>query len=439
MISKSGIQYTSAIALLTMLGVQSAQAGLKQIEIKGGVSTAAHTIDFGDQTDSGILMDGDLDFKMKFSQDVSARFDLEFDNAVGNYGAAANAGATNRFDIGVDQAYFKLNDFLFRNFSMTAGKQNFDVSLRDNGTNSWAFGDPVALVGAYATRDMDIKGYYLKQNEDKIGTYTSATTVAGVTTPGYYNSNDMDAEVLGTTGEYWLNDDSLVMAYLNYKSVNGGVMKTTYDNLFHYGVGLDYFIGESLEVYGELAGQSIDGKTSATDGSAFQVTLGGEYAFSDYSMKPTVGLEYYLQSGKDTNDPAWQNVAGGKSSSDTDSLFMEASGSTRDINAGAGYVNKSGNGSMGPDGYSVIRVNGSISPSKSTKVGLGVHFFKNEDSIGVTEDNLGTEIDLYTNWKYSQDITFRAGAFFVPEANPTGIANTDKNISGIAASSSLVF
>jgi hypothetical protein len=420
MLSKSGIKYTSALALVSMLALPSANAGLKQLEIKGKVAAAGHTVDFGKQTDSGIVMDGDLDFKMKFSQDVTARLDLEFDNQLA--GAAAG-GAGNRFDIGVDQAFFKMNDFLFRNFSLSIGKQNLNVSLRDNNSNSWAFSDPVSVIGAYSTRDMDIKVYFAKLNEDALGT---AGVVAGTMA-----SNDKDADLTGVTGEYWLNDDSLVLAYLNYKSdKNVGA-----SNLVHYGVGLDYFIGEALEVYGEIAGQSIDGGTPATDGTAFQLTLGGEYSFSDFDMKPTVGLEYYLQSGSDVGDPAWQSVAGGLSSADSDSLFVEKSGaSARDINPGVGAFSKGG----GTDGYSVLRLNGSISPSKATKVGLGIHFFTNE-TAAVADDNVGTEVDLYASWKYSQDVSFTAGAYLVSDYNPTGAAAGTDDVTGISLATALTF
>lgn len=430
MFGKSGIQYTSALALVATLGLSSAEAGLKQLEIKGNISAAAHTVDFGSQTDSGVYMDGDLDFKMKFSQDVSARLDLEFDNAVagddlltGSNGAAGwninNNG--NRFSMGVDQAYFKLNDFLFRNFSLSVGKQNMNVSLRDNKSHSWAFGDPVAVVGAYSTRDMDLKFYYLKLAEDKLS---------------ISNSNDNDETVMGTYGEYWLNDDSLVAGYVNYKSNRSAT--AGYDNLVHYGVGLDYFIGESLEVYGEIAGQSISSAATAGDGSAFQITLGGEYAFSDYDMKPTVGLEYYNQSGSDTSDPAWQSVAGGESAADTDSLYTEASGfRASDLRHGLGPVKKGQTGNS-LNGYSVIRLNGALSPSKSTKVGLGVHFFTAEDS-GVADDNMGTEIDLYGSWKYSQDVTFKGGLYLVADARHTTTATTGDDITGVVISSALKF
>ena len=426
MFGKSGIQYTSALALVATLGLSSAEAGLKQLEIKGNISAAGHAIDFGSQTDSGVYMDGDLDFKMKFSQDVSARLDLEFDNAVagddlltGSNGTAGwniNQNA-NRFNIGVDQAYFKLNDFLFRNFSLSVGKQNMNVSLRANKSHSWAFGDPVAVIGAYSTRDMDIKGYYLKLAEDSL----SAS-----------KSNDNDESVMGVYGEYWLNDDSLVAGYLNYKSNRS--VTATYDNLVHYGIGLDYFIGESLEVYGEIAGQSISSSVPAGDGSAFQLTLGGEYAFSDYDMKPTIGLEYYLQSGSDASDPAWQSVAGGESAADTDSLYTEASGArASDLRHGLGPVKKG----QGPTGYSVIRLNGALSPSKSTKVGLGVHFFTNENNV--TNDDLGTEIDLYGSWKYSQDVTFKAGLYLVSDASNAAGAAATNDITGVVVSSALTF
>jgi hypothetical protein len=444
LLGKSGIKYAGALALVALLGLPSAEAGLKQLEIKGNVSFAGHAIDFGKTTDSGVMLDADLDFKMKFSQDVSARIDLEMDDAVagddlwGGKGPATAAAATitpNRYSIGVDQAYFKLNDFLFRNFNLTVGKQNMNVSLRDNKNMSWAFGDSIAVVGTYATRDMDIKGYYLKLTEDSL----SST-----------GSNDGDETVIGAYVEYWLNDDSLVAGYVNYKSAQDDDLTTPtnyFDNLVHYGIGLDYFIGESLEVYGEVAGQSISDDSSPTattlDGSAFQLTLGGEYAFTDYDMKPVVGLEYYLQSGTDAGgDPSWQNVAGGLASSDTNAIFMEANGKVgRDLNAGVGYVTLGGpHATSGINGYSVIRLNGAISPTKATKVGLGLHFFTNEDSGGFNnDDSIGTELDLYASWKYSQDVTFKGGFYLVSDPNVDSVAVDEDDITGVVISSALTF
>lgn len=430
MLGKSGIKFAGALALVALLGLPSAEAGLKQLEIKGKVSFTGHAIDFGTTTDSGVLLDADLDFKMKFSQDVSARIDLEMDDAVAGTDLwNGNVPATyvdNRYNIGVDQAFFKLNDFLFRNFSLTLGKQNFNISLRDNKNMSWAFGDPIGVVGSYATRDMDIKGYFLKYNEDQI-------SKGGA-------SNDEDETVIGTYVEYWLNDDSLVAGYVNYKSEKDS---GAYDNLVHYGLGLDYFIGESLEVYGEVAGQSISDASGVNDGSAFQLTLGGEYAFTDYDMKPVIGLEYYLQSGADASDPSWQSVAYGLAAADTNAIFMEANGKVgRDLNAGLGYVNIGGPGAAA-NGYSVIRLNGSISPSKATKVGLGLHFFTNEDSNDLAanhngDDDLATELDLYASWKYSQDVTFQAGLYLVSDPNVTN-ATSEEDITGAVISSALVF
>jgi hypothetical protein len=439
MLGKSGIQFAGALALVALLGLPSAEAGLKQLEIKGNIAFSGHAVDFGTTTDSGVLLDADLDFKMKFSQDVSARIDLEMDDAVAGddlWTGKAPASAMsvgNRFNIGVDQAFFKLNDFLFRNFNLTIGKQNMNVSLRDNKSMSWAFGDPIAVVGSYATRDMDIKGYMLKLTEEKLGTTTSVGTGP---------SNNGDETVIGSYVEYWLNDDSLVAGYVNYKSEKDAAQGGIYDNLVHYGIGLDYFIGESLEVYGEVAGQSISDSTGANDGSAFQLTLGGEYAFTDYDMKPVLGLEYYLQSGADASSPAWQTVAGGLASADTDSIYTEANGIVgRDINPGLGVVSKGMSTGVG-GGYSVIRLNGAISPTKATKVGLGLHFFTDEDSTAATlnnnDDDLGTELDLYSSWKYSQDVTFRAGLYLVSNPNHAAAVN-EGDITGVAISSALTF
>jgi len=429
MFGKSGIKYAGALALVTALALPSAQAGLKQLEIKGKVSVEAHSVDLGQQTDSSVQMDGDLDFKMKFSQDVTARFDLEFDNAVaGNEPVLGGQ----EFDLRVDQAFIKMNDFLFRNLSLSLGKQNFNVSLRDNKSHSWAFAFPIAMVGTYSTRDMDLKAYYLKLEENDLGAVTGTD----------YQTNDNDSNVIGLYTEYWLNDDSLVAGYLNRKSVGDSFIPLSgaaydYDSLIHYGIGLDYFVGESLEFYGEVAGQDIKSGVAANDGNAYQFTIGGEYAFSDYDMKPTLGLEYYIQKGSGT--AKWQSVVGGESAADSDSLYTEGSGwRASDIRHSLGPVKKGQSGDISD--YSVVRLNGAVSPSKSTKAGLGLHFFQNEDDGG----DMGTEIDLYGSWKYSQDVTFRGGFYFVSDAKhgPAGasvLRANGEDITGFVVSSSLQF
>lgn len=433
MFGKLGHKLFSTISILSLVGLPFADAGLKQLEIKGKISTTGHAVDLGNTNDSEIILDTDLDFKMKFSQDVSARLDLELDNA--NAGDTTN-GVKNRFNWGVDQAYVKLNDFLFRNLSVQLGKQNFNISLRDNNSNSWAWGDPLGMVATYSTRDMDLKFYYLKFDDSDL----SST-----------GSNDEDENLIGVYGEYWLNDDSLLTAYFNRKDFRTGVQVSgasdilfntnnyrDIDSLFHYGLGIDYFIGESLEIFAEIASQNIDGNdtlNAANDGTAYQFNLGGEYTFSDYETKPQLSLEYYMQSGEDGGDTAWQDVAGGWAAADTDSIYMERNGHTgKDLNPNIGAVSK-GASTEAAGGYSVIRINGSLSPSKSTKIGLGIHLFTDEDAqVAGASDDLGTEFDLYGSWKYSQDVTFKAGAYLVSDPNFQA-----EDITGVALGSSLVF
>ena len=444
MFGKVGNKLFMSASLVSVLGLPLANAGLKQLEIKGRVSTVGHTIDFGDHTESTTQLDTDLDFKMKFSQDVSARIDLELDNA--NAGDAVE-GIPNRYAWGVDQAYVKMNDFLFRNFSLQVGKQDLNISLRDNNSNNWAWGDPIGVVGTYSTRDMDLKVYYLKYNDGDL----NSDSINGT------NSNDEDENLFGTYGEYWLNDDSLITGYLNYKNFRNGVEtnagegdfpagtlnRRDIDNLIHYGLGIDYFIGESLEIYAEVAAQKIDGGDNngepfenVSEGSAYQLNLGGEYTFSDHESKPQLSLEYYVQSGQDSGDPAWQNIGGGFAAADTDSIFMERNGHEgRDLNPNVGPVAK-GRSSNAAGGYSVLRINGSMSLSKSTKIGIGIHLFSSEDDITGGDDDLGTEHNLYGMWKYSQDIIFNAGLYLV--SDPTFTVN-EEDITGAVLGTALVF
>ena len=434
----------SALTLTALGGLMSAEAGMKQMEIKGGVELAGYTISYDDGakalrgggSDSVAYLNTDLDFKMKFSQDVSARIDLELDGAsagdrtfVGKSVTTAANGLSNRFDFGVDQAYFKLNDFLFKDMALKVGKQQFAFSLRDNGSFSWAWGQLLGVRGIYSTRDVDWNMYWMKLHEE-----SDLTRSAGVST------NDKDKDLYGTYGEYWLNDDSLVVGYVNFVSDDGGAAAGRWENMVHYGLGIDYYIGEAIELYAEAAGQAIDAKTNkALDGSAFQITGGFQYSFTDFDLKPELNLEYYLQSGADTSDPAWQSVAWGAKGAENQSLFVEGTSQdtqVRTSNFGAGLAGP------GTGGYSAIRLNGWIQPSKSTKVGLGIHKF-NDDDNGVTKDDMGIEFDLTGNWSYSPDVNFFGGVFLWTggETNGTTPVATGEyeDVSGLIVGSALSF
>ena len=84
---KHGI--AAGVAVVALAGA-AVDAGMKQMEIKGGASLTGSTVSYdqgakalrGGGSDSRALLDVDLDFKMKFSQDVSARIDLELDNSL---------------------------------------------------------------------------------------------------------------------------------------------------------------------------------------------------------------------------------------------------------------------------------------------------------------------------------------------------------------------
>ena len=431
---KHGI--AAGVAVVALAGA-AVDAGMKQMEIKGSTSLTGSTVSYdngakayrGGGSDSRALLDVDLDFKMKFSQDVSARIDLELDNAMagdstftGKTPSTATVANGNRFGFGVDQAYFKMSDFLFKNFSLTVGKQNLNFSLRDNRNFSWGWWDPIAVVGTYSTRDVDVRLYWAKYNDE--------STLAGST-----STNDKDQDLIGSYLEYWLSDDSLAIGYLNYFT-----NQATSTDIFHYGLGIDYFHGEALELYAEAAGQSINGPTAATDGSAFQVTAGAQYAFTQFDLKPTFNLEYYVQSGADKAKPAWQKIgAGGARGADNQSLFVESMGrdsAVNDLGFGVGLADHGG------AGYSVIRLNGWLSPTKSLKAGLGIHIFKDEDKP-VTKDDMGIEVDLTGAWKYSPDVTFRAGAFDWTGAETDGAtalaSGSYENVIGGVIGSSLEF
>jgi len=443
------IKFFGALALVVSMGLMTANAGMKQMEIKGGIELLGYAISYdsgvdafrGGGSDSLATLLADLDFKMKFSQDVSARIDLEMDGATagdrtfkGKTITTAANDVGDRYGFGIDQAYFKMNDFLFKNFSLSVGKQNLNFSLRDNGSYSWAYTDPISVLGVYSTRDVDVNFYFAKVSEGSdLGASASAATPLA--------TNDADVDIIGSYLEYWLNDDSLFIGYLNFAS--NDVTKT---NIFHYGLGLDYYIGESLEIYGEAAGQSVD--MGASDGSAFQLNLGAEYAFTDFDMKPTLNFDYYLQSGAEVGtsaDPAWQNIAGGAKGAENQSIFVEGSANNTDarsVNFGVGI----GAVEAGTGGYQVWRLNGWLSPSKTTKVGLGIHVFADEDDAAGTKDDLGMEIDLTGSWKYSQDVSFIAGAFLWTGAEsdgsggiPVGAGSEFEDVDGLMIGSVLSF
>lgn len=437
------IKFTAALAGIVALGMLPSSAAMKQMEIKGNLSMYGYNVSYNDGRDvltgrgpgseAVAQLDADLDFKMKFSQDVIARLDLEVDNATAGDGmytshvlrtGTAGLYSGNRFDIGVDQAYFKISDFRYQKLNLSIGKQNFNFSLRDNGAYSWSYGDPIAVLLSYAPKDVNFNLYWAKLMEDN-----------GLTTTA---SNDNDQDLVGGYLEYWINEDSLVIGYLNYKSLN-----TTKTNILHYGIGIDYFAGESLELYGEVAGQSISDDPDALsatvqEGSPMQLTLGVQYAFSGFDWKPTLNVEYYLQGGSDNTDIGWQQIIAGKQSGDNHSLFVE-SANNRDLNFNAALPGTAG-------GYSALRLNGWISPKKDITLGLGFHMFKDEDNNLAGKDDMGLEIDLNGKWKYTQDVTFQAGAFMWTNGETDGARNTPatgasefEDVIGFTVGSALTF
>jgi hypothetical protein len=402
------------------------------LEIKGQISVAHHNVNYGQVSEEGFLMDLDLDFKMSFAKNVSARFDLEFDNMVAGSSAG---GSSERFDIGVDQAFIKFDDCFTKGLSFALGKQNFNVALRNDLSHAWAYGDPISVQSFYSHGPWEASLYYLKINEHTLGTpLKSSALVTAV------ESNDVDANIVGTMLKFNWAKDNYIRAYVNQKSDFAATAK--FDNFFHYGLAADVFVYPSLEIYSELNQQQFNVDANAIGGSAEQFILGLEKTWSQWSLKPTLGAEVFYQSGSDPTNLGWQTVVGGMASGDTDSLFTEKNGSNgRDINPGVGFVDK-GKNSIG---YKVYRFNASLKPTEKTKVGLGLHLFSVEDSVdklnaAFASRKMDTEYNVYAHWQYSPNIKLQAGSFYVTSINPQiNSTGSLKDIYGLSLGSALRF
>lgn len=429
MIKKTGMTMGAAGLLALAGGAGSADAALQELQIKGKIGLDAYTLSFGsasgtsgtfkgvDGTDSLLEMDVDLDFKLDLSQAVEARIDFELDKAKAGDGSPF-AGFNNRYEFGLDQAYFSMKDFLFLRFTLKLGKQDNNFSLRANDSYDWMYGDDIAIAGVYSTQRVDLSMYFMKQDDD--------SDLKGSGT------NEADADVFGVLAEYWLDDNNLIVATVNSKKDNAYAASTSMDMLM-YLVGIDYLIGEKIEVYGQLGGESIDMKNPAgeTSGSAMLINAGVEYRFTDLDWKPAINLDYRLESGASSSNGAadkWQSVTGTYKNSTRDAIYLEK-----------GLAAWSGTLTAG--GYSVIRLVGEMAPSKDTTVVLGLHSFTAEDD-GLAKEDMGLEVDLLGTWKYSADVKFNAGAFVLSGAEYNGTtapADGFETVMGFTMGSTLKF
>jgi hypothetical protein len=376
-----------------------------------------------------------LNVGIDMTDNISALVTFEANGVWGDTSALGSpdlAGQTQA--MAVEEAYVKVDELFMEQLTVTAGIQNIEYQLRDDG-NAMFLSSPetAAWKGTWDYDPLFVDFIIAKLAE----TRSSGTSGAGVSV------NDTDLYSLAV--EYFLDNDSKVQVML-FTMMN----ESTDTNITEYAAGVDYKGIENLEIFVQLGGQSgelfgIPGAVN-TDTNQMAYNLGGEYTFANVNYTPYVGLSYQYFGGDDT-DNNW--IATG----DVDeTVVLEADRDLRDHDVNGTKIVTSN--------YSAIRIVGGAVINEKTTVDGGIHIlslvedaatcgdaFNGLGAIGGAvgiDEGIGTEIDVKVNHQFTDDLTCGVGLGYVATGDAiddtAGAAvNADDAIIGMYATATLDF
>ena len=304
--------------------------------------------------------------------------------------------------LGIEEAYIKVDELFMEQLTVTAGVQNVEYSLRDDGNAMFlSASETAAWKGTWDYDPLFVDFIIAKLAETRIDAAAPGTTV-----------NDGDLYSLAV--EYFLDNESKVQVLLF--NVNGESAGTS---ITEYAAGVDYKGIENLDIFVQIGGQSGElnaapGGTEVvgllgTDTNQMAYNLGGEYTFANVNYTPYVGLSYQYFGGDDT-DNNWVNLG------DVDeTIVLEADRDLRDHNV---------NGTkLITTNYSAIRIVGGCVVNEKTTVDGGIHMFSLIEELGGVggaaigglgiDEGIGTEIDVKVNHQFTDDLAVGVGLGYV--------------------------
>jgi hypothetical protein len=330
------------------------------------------------QTTARVYVSADL------SENVSAMVRLinERDWGYGNTGTGIN----------LDLGYIQVKDLLTPGLNLTVGRQ--EIQLGEGlviGSAYSAYNYPVALAAA----DLGLQKAFDAVKLD----YTASAIPLSVTAflskiiEGLYDDNN-ETTLYGLNLGYKVAD----IADLEVYYVRGAVDKPTDVTLDTAGIRVVSKIPaiENFNLKGEYAKQFGKDKLNDADFKGWALLLGGEYKFSA-NMEPTIKVNYNLFTGPKENEidyKEWVPVFPSNIGSRIGPLF---------------YAYDAWNIGNGESNLKVLNIGFSLKPVEKLTLSLDGYWLKTDEKVAVganSYDEIGKEIDLGIEYKYSEDLVF---------------------------------
>jgi len=294
-------------------------------------------------------------------------------------------------DIDLDLGYIQVKDLLTPGLNLTVGRQ--EIQLGEGlvvGSAYNAYSYPVVL----AAKDLGLQKAFDAVKLD----YTASAVPLSVTA------------FLSKINEQLWTDQTLLGLNLGYKVADIADLEVYYvrddnyknndkANLDTAGIRVVSKIPaiENFNLKGEYAKQFGDDGTNDYEGSA--LLLGGEYKFSA-NMEPAIKVNYLILSGDEKNPTTgdhkdWQMVFPSNIGSRIGPLFYAYSAWNYDKK----------NIKLEESNLKVLNLGFSLKPVEKLTLSLDGYWLKTDEKIAGYDD-VGKEIDLGIEYKYSEDLVF---------------------------------
>lgn len=366
-----------------------------------------------------------LALNVELTEKVSATVELSTLTQDATLGRMTYGRNTEGSAIWFTEANVKCEDFFQEGLDVTAGIAPKSWKLRsEGGSLVWDPRNSGSFIGDMSTGvavniptgwdELQATGLIVEYERDQIKLMLAALPSvieggAGVLNVGGNPNNDESNYVLGGTydlSEQGLGEGSqigLMAAIFDGPDFGGGAV-----TVYTIGGGVDLFgLVENLEVYGEVYFQFGDAGRAGTqdiDAGGLAIQLGAKYNFQ-HDVKPWLEAKLTWFSGDDNNaDADEENFLGYESVEDLAILESQYWG-----------LNVSSN-------YMAIKVSGGIVLSvadgqDNLEIDVIAAIANTSEDIvfspTVSEDALGSEIDVNVTYHVNKQLNFNAGAAFV--------------------------
>jgi hypothetical protein len=325
-------------------------------------------------------------------------------NYFGGFGIDGSGGV----DIGVRQAYVKIEDALVQDLAITFGLQDlvFDVVGQGNPLLI-ALGD-AEYAGILADEAWQGTTYIESRPgglraDYKLGAAGSLSAYHMVV--GLNNLEDMEA-ITGVQGQYKVTEKTSVEGMINLMNLGFGVDgKKSEVWLLGIGAASNGEFVDGLNLWAQVGFNFGTVETigaDEVDAAGLMFDIGASYQL-DMAMKPKFGVEYLYVSGDKDETGADDKYEGFISYEDNDDLIV---------------LEDNEFGFDTDENYSVIKLRASITTDVAGPVKdnftleLVLGIAKMVEEIG-NEDGLGTEIDIKASWAASKNLTVYGGFGFL--------------------------